>query len=116
MRVFLSRFTPSLKPGDGHKIAWNIGEVCSVWKGQQKGRLFTVDSEGMGRNPKWFQDAEGKKKLAELEAITYPDEPLFREGYFDDAPNERVAFPEAYLWFSAERLQDREEGMKELEL
>lgn len=116
MRVFLSRFTPGLKPGDGHKIGWEIGETCKVYKGLQEGKLFLVDSEGLGANPKWFQSAEGKKKFAELKAMTAPEEPLFREGYFEDDPHNRVAFPEAYLWFSDKQLQKRNQGMSRLGL
>lgn len=116
MRVFLSRFTPTLKPGDGQKISWEIGETCSIWKGLQEGKLFRVDSEGMGRNPEWFRSAEGKAKFTELCKMTAPEEPLFREGYFNDAPHDRVAFPEAYLWFSTKQLKKREAGIKELEL
>lgn len=111
MRVFASRFTPDLKPGDGHLIGWEIGEICSVWKGKCAGLLFGVDSEGMEPNPKWLRSSVFRKKHNALAG-----DKLYREGHFNDAPTERVAFPEQYLWFAGKELSRRNKGIKELGL
>lgn len=81
MRVFASRFSPGLHPGDGAKINWEIGEHTRVCSGPDKDRVFVVLSEGMAHNA--------------VPAGTY-----VREGYFEDDPSqERVAKSESALWF-----------------
>lgn len=85
MRVFLSRFTPGLKPGDGDKIDWEIGEVVQLVNCTKdtsyNGKLFKVLSEGMSHD---------KCPLG-----------LVREGYFlDDRSQTREAVAEIRLWFT----------------
>ena len=84
-RVFASRYTGDLKPGDGAKISWQPGETVLVIAGQDAGRTFTVLTEGR----------------------LHPDAPpgqLVREGYFTDDPERtRWAKQESQLWFALPR-------------
>lgn len=80
MRVFVSRFSPGLQPGQGNLIDWEIGERTFVLSGQDEGRIFIVMSRGMIHN-----DA--------------PIGTYVREGYFEDDPDTRCAKSEGVLWF-----------------
>jgi hypothetical protein len=79
-RVFASRYSAGLGPGDGDKIAWNIGETTEVISGQDQGRRFVITSEYRAHD-----DA--------------PPGEYVREGYFEDDPSEIPwAKPEKALW------------------
>jgi hypothetical protein len=81
VRVFYSRYSPELKPGDGHRINWEIGEEVTVVSGQDKGRPFMVLTEGRSH-------------------AGLPEGEYCREGYFTDGFTEgRVAKPEKTLWY-----------------
>lgn len=81
VRVFLSRYTPGLQPGQGASIGWEKGERCRVISGPDEGRTFVVDSEGMSH------------------AQCKPGD-LVREGWFEDNPTRKVAKAECVLWFA----------------
>jgi hypothetical protein len=81
IRVFCSRFSDGLKPGDGAKIDWNIGETVSVINGEDKGRRFVITSE--------YRTHAGA-----------PPGEFIREGYFEDDPRKTPwAKLEKVLWF-----------------
>jgi hypothetical protein len=97
MRVFNSRYTPGLKPGDGEKVSWDIGETVLIISGQDEGRRFVVTSEGMKHD-------------------ACPGE-FVREGYFEDDPRKTAwAKREKQLWFAPEAQGARAAGMDELGL
>lgn len=79
IRVFKSRHTPGLVPGEGESIHWEIGEVVRIIDGQDTGRTFKIDSLGMSH-----KDAPGK---------------FIREGYFTDEPESRYGIREEAMWF-----------------
>lgn len=97
MRVFMSRYTPGLKPGMGEKIGWNKGDVVLIISGIDKGRRFKVLTEGMSHD-----GAPGK---------------FIREGYFLDDPSKtRWAKLEESMWFDDEGDEERHAGMASLGL
>jgi hypothetical protein len=82
VKIFISRYTPGLQPGDGAKISWEPGETVQVISGQDKGRRFVVTSEGRSH-----ADA--------------PPGEYVREGYFEDDPSRTSwAKLEKTLWFA----------------
>lgn len=97
-RVFLSRYQPGLKAGDGASINWRIGETVVIIGGRDEGRRMVITSEGRSHD----------------EA---PAGELVREGYFADDPHQTLfAKMERYLWFDNAASAEREAGMKSLEL
>lgn len=84
MRVFNSRYTPGLHPGDGARINWEIGERTIVISGPDKDRYFIVQSEGMSHS-------------------ALPAGQYVREGWFEDDPtHRRVAKAESVLWLAGQ--------------
>jgi len=81
VRVFLSRHTPGLQPGQGASIGWEKGERVRVISGPDQGRIFVVDSEGMSHS-------------------AVPQGTYVREGWFEDDPTHRCAKAESVLWFA----------------
>jgi len=80
-RVFLSRHQSGLRPGDGAKINWDIGETVLVISGKDQRRRFVITSE------------------YRMHPAAPPGE-YVREGYFEDDPD-RVSWAklEKALWF-----------------
>jgi hypothetical protein len=91
VRVFVSRYSDGLKPGDGGKISWEPGETVTVISGQDEGRKFVITSEGRSH------------------AGAPPGE-FVREGYFEDDPSRTPwAKMEKTLWFgSGEDISEEE--------
>jgi len=82
MRVFVSRFTTDLHPGQGRLIDWKIGERVRVISGQDAGRIFVIQSQGMSHHDT-------------------PDDVYVRDGYFEDDPDQKLwAKSESVLWFN----------------
>lgn len=79
VRVYSSRYSPGLRPGDGQSICWQHGETVEIIAGQDKGRLFVIDSEPMAH-----ADAPGQ---------------YVREGWFTDDSGTRWCKREADMWF-----------------
>jgi hypothetical protein len=80
-RVFASRYSADLQPGDGGKIAWDVGETVEVISGQDAGRRFVITSD---------YRTHGSAPAGEY----------VREGYFeDDTARTPWAKLEKALWF-----------------
>ena len=80
VEVYLSRYNTNLKPGDGDKLHWEIGEEVKIISGQDKGRHFIITSD--------------RRSHPDL------DSGYVREGYFaDDVWKVKWAKPEKTLWY-----------------
>lgn len=81
-RVYASRGSEYLRPGDGSKVNWSIGEVVKITSGIDRGRLFKVLSTS-----RTHDGAPGE---------------FVREGIFTDEPGTTYAKRERQLWFAEE--------------
>lgn len=81
VKVSASRYSPNLHEGDGQMIDWKIGERTRITSGQDKDRIFVIQSET--KNHKNCPTG------------------YVREGYFEDDPShEMFAKAEAQIWFA----------------